>query len=74
MAGVCSAFEPRARTDSKSGRRKQVLGIVRHSAEQLANTPTFCRKSYVPDAVVGAFENGVLKDYAQALRTTRVRE
>lgn len=29
-------------------------------AEELANTPTVCRKSYVHAAVVAAFENGKL--------------
>jgi DNA topoisomerase-1 len=56
---------------SESGRKKQVLEAVRNAAEELANTPTVCRKSYVHEAVVQAFENGVLQDYAEALKATR---
>ena len=63
-----SALEP---AKSASGRKKQVLEAVRNAAEELANTATVCRKSYVHDAVVEAFENGVLEDYADALKATR---
>ena len=45
-------------------RKKQVLEAVRSAAEELKNTPTICRKSYVHDAVVTAFEDGVLERFA----------
>ncbi len=63
-----SKLEP---ADSVSGRKKQVLEAVKNAAEELSNTPTVCRKSYVHEAVVEAFENGVLEDYADALKATR---
>jgi DNA topoisomerase I len=63
-----SKLEP---AESATGRKKQVLQAVKNAAEELSNTPTVCRKSYVHDAVVEAFENGVLEDYADALKTTR---
>ena len=63
-----SKLEP---AESKTARKKQVLAAVKNAAEELSNTPTVCRKSYVHDAVVEAFENGVLEDYADALKATR---
>src|SRR5262245_25061902 len=52
-------------------RRKQVLEAVSAAAEDLANTPTICRKSYVHETVVTAFENGVLKRFADTLKNCR---
>jgi len=63
-----SRVEP-AKTES--GRKKQVRDAIKNAAEELANTPAVCRRSYVHDAVVEAFENGVLEDYADALKNTR---
>ncbi|MEA2990004.1 MAG: topoisomerase [Alphaproteobacteria bacterium] len=54
-------------------RRKQVLHAVKAAAEDLANTPAICRRSYVHDAVVEAFENGVLGHCAPALKNCRSR-
>jgi len=56
---------------SMRGRRKQILEAVRSAAGELANTVAVCRKSYVHQAVVDAFENGVLEDYADALKSAR---
>jgi DNA topoisomerase-1 len=52
-------------------RRKQVLEAVRAASEELANTPAICRKSYVHDAVVTAFEDGVLERFASTLKSCR---
>lgn len=52
-------------------RRKQVLEAVSATADDLANTPAICRKSYVHEAVVTAFENGLLERFSQALRNSR---
>jgi DNA topoisomerase IB len=38
-------------------------------AESLANTPTICRKSYVHEAVVSAFEKGALAKVARSRRS-----
>lgn len=53
-----AALEP---SSSKSGRKRQVKEAIADAAEELANTPTVCRKSYVHDSVVEAFESGKLK-------------
>jgi DNA topoisomerase-1 len=52
-------------------RRTQVLDAVRATAKELANTPAICRKSYVHEAVVTAFEDGVLERFGASLRGSR---
>lgn len=52
-------------------RRKQILDAVRAAAEDLANTPTVCRRSYVHDTVFAAFENGALRRFSPKLKQCR---
>jgi DNA topoisomerase I len=52
-------------------RRKQVLQAVSATADELANTPTICRKSYVHDAVINAFEQGLLERFSRTLKNCR---
>jgi DNA topoisomerase-1 len=56
---------------SKRGRRRQVLEAIRAAAEDLANTPTICAKSYVHESVVTAFEDGALEQFAETLKSCR---
>jgi DNA topoisomerase-1 len=56
---------------SERQRRRQVLEAVREAAEDLANTPAICRKSYVHETVLDAFETGALERYAAALKPAR---
>ena len=49
-------------------RRKQVLQAVQTAADDLANTPAICRRSYVHDSVVEAFEDGVLERFSETLK------
>ncbi|BCW87740.1 hypothetical protein sos41_08700 [Alphaproteobacteria bacterium SO-S41] len=58
VAAELAAIEPAA---SASGRKRQVKAAVAAASEVLANTPTVCRKSYVHEAIVEAFESGRLK-------------
>ncbi len=60
---------------SKRRRRSQVLSALRSAAEELVNTPTVCRKSYVNEIVVSAFEDGALRRFSSALgnRGSQVR-
>jgi DNA topoisomerase-1 len=57
--------------DSERKRRKQVLDAIRETAEELANTPAICRKSYVHHTVVTAFENGILEKFSRTLKSCR---
>ncbi len=52
-------------------RRRQVLEAMRATAMELANTPAICRKSYVHQAIVAAFESGTLMRHAPRLRNGR---
>ncbi|MGN6516355.1 MAG: DNA topoisomerase IB [Rhizomicrobium sp.] len=70
-AAVLEELSKQEPAKSQAGRKRQVKEAVKNAAEELANTPTVCRKSYVHEAVVEAFENGVLEDYADALKNTR---
>ena len=56
---------------SERQRRKQVLEAIRDTAERLDNTPAICRRSYVHDAIVTAFEEGVLQRFAKTLNGCR---
>src|ERR1700723_1744105 len=53
---------------SARGRRKQVLEAVRAAADELSNTPAICRKSYVHDTIVTAFEDGILERFAATMK------
>jgi DNA topoisomerase-1 len=70
-AAVLEELSKQEPAKSQAGRKRQIKEAVKNAAEELANTPTVCRTSYVHDAVVDAFENGVLEDYADALKATR---
>jgi len=56
---------------SERGRRRQVKEAVTAVSEELANTPTICRKSYVHQTVVAAFENGKLTKFSEGLKGRR---
>jgi DNA topoisomerase I len=56
---------------SERMRRKQILEAVRSAADELSNTPTVCRRSYVHDTVFAAFENGALKRLSPKLKQCR---
>lgn len=56
---------------SASGRKKQVLEAVRAAADELSNTPAICRKSYVHDTIVTAFEDGILERFAATMKGYR---
>ncbi len=51
-------------------RRRQVRAAVEATAEELANTPAICRRSYVHQTVVSAFENGALEQFSGMLRAS----
>jgi DNA topoisomerase I len=57
--------------DSARGRKKQVLEAIRAAADKLSNTPAICRKSYVHDTIVTAFEDGILERFAATMKGQR---
>lgn len=56
---------------SERGRRRQVKEAVTAVSEELSNTPAICRKSYVHQTVVAAFENGKLARFSELLKRRR---
>ena len=70
-AAVLEALAREAPAESARARRRQVLAAVRKAAEDLANTPAICRRSYVHASVVTAFEEGVLEGFADTLKRSR---
>jgi DNA topoisomerase-1 len=59
---------------SAAARQRQVMAAVKETAENLANTPAVCRRSYVHDAIVTAFENGELQRLSDKMRAYRWRD
>lgn len=57
--------------ESARARRRQVLEAVRAAADELANTPAICRRSYVHESIVTAFENRLLERFAATLKGCR---
>jgi DNA topoisomerase I len=56
---------------SQRGRKKQILEAIRAAADELTNTPAICRRSYVHDTIVTAFEDGVLERFAATMKGQR---
>jgi DNA topoisomerase-1 len=56
---------------SERARKRQVREVMQATADELANTPTICRKSYVPAALLSAFEDGAVARLAPRLRNGR---
>ena len=54
------------RGESQARRKRQVKQAIQIAADDLANTVTICRKSYVHEAVVDAFEQGKLNGKAKS--------
>lgn len=70
-AAVLEALARQAPATSARQRRRQVLDAVRRAADDLANTPAICRRSYVHASIVTAFEEGVLEGLADTLKRSR---
>ena len=59
---------------SERGRKRQVNDAIRAAADQLSNTPAICRKSYVHDTIVAAFEDGALERFAATMKGYRTQK
>jgi DNA topoisomerase-1 len=72
LSACSQALEHLLRADpkpSQRGKRAQVKAALREVANELANTPAVCRKSYVHALVIEAFETGRLKKLVAASRS-----
>jgi DNA topoisomerase-1 len=70
-AAALEALAHVAPASSERGRRRQVKEAVTAVSEELANTPAICRRSYVHQTVVTAFENGKLARFSELLKGSR---
>jgi len=70
-AAVLDSLARTVPAETAHKRRKQVLEAVKAAAEELANTPAVCRRSYVHETVVTAFEKGVLEGFSATLKSCR---
>jgi DNA topoisomerase-1 len=68
---VLDALAQAEPTTSIRARRRQVVDAIRDAATNLGNTPAICRKSYVHETVVNAFEEGALERFSEILRACR---
>jgi len=63
-AGVMKTLSDAPPAHTRQARRALLRDAIAAAAQDLANTPTVCRKSYVHEAVVAAFEQGELQPSA----------
>ena len=59
---------------SERGRKRQVNDAIRAAADRLSNTPAICRKSYVHDTIVTAFQDGILERFAATMKGYRTQK
>lgn len=80
-AGVMKALSEAEPADTQRARKALLRDAIAAAADDLTNTPTVCRKSYVHETVIAAFEKGeltppagrTLEGAAQALATVLAR-
>lgn len=53
--------------------KKNVVNIVKKVAEELGNTPTVCRASYIHPKILKAYESGITLDEFRPKTTRRIR-
>jgi DNA topoisomerase I len=73
LMASASVLEALARIEPAANaraRRRQVLEAISAAADDLANTPAICRKSYVHETVVIAFEQGILRRLSRKLKNS----
>ena len=63
---VVEALARTERGESQTRRRRQVKKAIQFAADDLVNTAAICRKSYVHEAVIEAFEQGRLPGKAKS--------
>lgn len=61
------------KTENEKELKKNVVKAVKKVAEQLGNTPTVCRGSYIHPTVIKAYENGITLDEFTPKGRRRIR-
>jgi DNA topoisomerase-1 len=60
-ARAAEALARLERSDSESGRKRQISAVAREVSEVLRNTPMICRKSYIAPCLFRLFDEGKLR-------------
>jgi DNA topoisomerase-1 len=60
--------------DTASEIKKHILATVRKVADEIGNTPTVCRISYIHPAVLASYEKGMTLDEFRPRRSRRVKK
>ncbi len=70
---AASALAEIGKTEEEREIKSNIVKAVKDVAEQLGNTPTVCRASYVHPTVLKAYESGVTLDEFRPKKTRRIR-
>jgi DNA topoisomerase-1 len=61
------------KADDEASLKKNIVKAVKRVAEQLGNTPSVCRSSYVHPAVLRSYESGITLDEFRPRKLRRIR-
>lgn len=61
------------RAEGDAEKKKNIVKAVKRVAEQLGNTPTVCRGSYIHPTVIKAYENDIILDDLTPRKSRRTR-
>ena len=61
------------KAEEEKALKKNILNAVKKVAEQLGNTPTVCRSSYIHPAVLKSYESGITLDEFSEKRSRKVK-
>lgn len=70
---AASEFASVGPAESETELKKNIVRVVRSVAEELGNTPTVCRGSYIHPAVIDAYMSGVTIDEFRPKRERKIR-
>lgn len=70
---AATALADLGKAEDEKQLKKNIVRAVKSVAEQLGNTPTVCRGSYIHPRVISAYESGVTLDEFRPKSTRRIR-
>ena len=70
---AASEFAAVGPAESEAELKKNIVRVVRRVAEELGNTPTVCRGSYIHPAVIDAYASGITIDEFRSKRERKIR-
>lgn len=61
------------KAEDEKALKANIVRVVKRVAEELGNTPTVCRSSYIHPAVISAYEKGITIDQFQPRKKRRIK-